>query len=160
VAVLGCDGRQGTIAFARAGAPVGSVDLSSGQLGHARELRATYEVGASVDYLAGDVTALLLGADRFDLGFSSWVFQIVDDLKRSCSDETPKRNRIGDLGPALTVFHPTVSDVHRALVKAGFAVERLVEPGSTDPTDYEEHWSQGPELMATVPPTVAVRASA
>jgi hypothetical protein len=41
-----------------------------------------------------------------------------------------------------------------------FTVERPFEPGSADPDDYEWQWSQKPDLMAQVPPTLAVRAVA
>lgn len=80
------------------------------------------------------------------------------EIARSYFDPEPERKSIGDLDPELTVFHRTVGEIHRALVDAGFAVDRLFEPGSTDPDDYEEQWSHRPELMAKVPPTLAVRA--
>ena len=140
------------------------------------------------------MTALPLVEDRFDLAFSSWVFQMVGDLDscfaeaarvlredgvlffamphpfyelfdpdsgdldRSYFDSTPERKSIGDLDPEMVVFHHTVGEIHRALVDAGFTVDRLFEPGSVDPEDYEEQWSHKPELMAKVPPTLAVRA--
>ena len=140
------------------------------------------------------MTALPLVEDRFDLAFSSWVFQMVGDLEscfaeaarvlrpggtlffamphpfyelfdpdsgdldRSYFDSTPERKSIGDLDPEMVVFHHTVGEIHRALVDAGFTVDRLFEPGSVDPEDYEEQWSHKPELMAKVPPTLAVRA--
>ena len=58
----------------------------------------------------------------------------------------------------MVVFHHTVGEIHRALVDVGFTVDRLFMPDSADPGDYEEQWSHKPELMATVPPTLAVRA--
>lgn len=80
------------------------------------------------------------------------------ELDRSYFDPTPERKSIGDLDPEMVVFHHTVGEIYRALVDAGFTVERLFEPGSDDPADYEEQWSHKPELMAKVPPTLAVRA--
>jgi SAM-dependent methyltransferase len=80
------------------------------------------------------------------------------EIDRSYFDPTPERKSIGDLDPEMTVFHHTVGEIHRALVAAGFAVDRLFEPGSADPDDYEEQWSHKPELMAKVPPTLAIRA--
>ena len=82
------------------------------------------------------------------------------EIARSYFDSTPERKSIGDLDPDMVVFHHRVAEIHRALVDAGFTVERLFEPGSVDPDDYEEQWSQKPELMAQVPPTLAVRAVA
>lgn len=73
---LGCG--QASVGFAREGADrVVGVDISTEQLAHARRLGGTYGVDGRVRFLAGDVTALPLDADRFDLAFSSWVFQIV-----------------------------------------------------------------------------------
>ena len=193
VVELGCGGGQASVGFARrdAGRVVG-VDLSTRQLEHARRLRDHY--GVEAGFLAADVTDLPLADDAFDLAFSSWVFQMVEDLRRcfaeaarvlrpggvlvfavphpfyelfdpesrelerSYFDPEPERKSIGDLEPDLVVFHHTVGEIHGALVEAGFVVERLLEPGSDDPGEYEERWSHVPELMATVPPTLVVRA--
>jgi len=193
VVELGCGGGQASVGFARRGAAsVAGVDLSTRQLEHARRLAGLY--GVDVEFLAGDVTDLPLAADRFDLAFSSWVFQMVEDLEacfaeaarvlrgggtlffamphpfyelfdpetgeidRSYFDSDPERKSIGDLDPDLVVFHHRVGEIHRGLVDAGFVVDRLFEPGADDPDEYEEQWSHKPELMAKVPPTLAVRA--
>ena len=193
---LGCGGGQGSVGLARRGAAsVVGVDLSTRQLEHARHLARLYGVDGVVDFLAADVTTPPLAGDRFDLAFSSWVFQMVADLdaafaearrvlrpdgalcfavphpfyeafdpaahelERSYFDATPERKSIGDLDPDLTVYHHTVAEVHGALVDAGFVVERLLEPGTDDPDAYRAQWSQRPELMAKVPPTLVVRAT-
>lgn len=193
VVELGCGGEQASVGFARHGAErVVGVDLSTGQLDHATRLREAH--GVEVEFLAGDVTALPIEDDVFDVAFSSWVFQQVDDLEncfgeaarvlredgvfvfavphpfyesfdpetreleRSYFDSTIERKSIGDLDPSLVVFHRTIEAYHGALVDAGFVVERLLEPGSDDPTDYREQWSHKPDLMAMVPPTLAFRA--
>lgn len=80
------------------------------------------------------------------------------ELERSYFDDAPERKSIGDVEADLVVFHHTVGAYHRALVDAGFTVERLYEPGTDDPDVYEEQWSHEPELMALVPPTLVVRA--
>jgi hypothetical protein len=51
-------------------------------------------------------------------------------------------------------------DVHDALVDAGFRVERIREPGSPDPDDYEEGpWGEvRPELLAKLPSTLIFEA--
>jgi ubiquinone/menaquinone biosynthesis C-methylase UbiE len=59
-------------------------------------------------------------------------------------------------------YRHRVSDVYNALVDAGFRVERLHEPGSDDPADYEEGpWGcMTPELMSKLPTTLVVEARA
>ncbi len=80
------------------------------------------------------------------------------ELTRSYFETTPERKSIGDLEPALPIFHHTVGAYHRALTEAGFTVDRVLEPGSPDPAEYDEQWSHKPDLMAHVPPTLVVRA--
>lgn len=80
------------------------------------------------------------------------------ELTRSYFDDAPERKSIGDLEADLVVFHRGVGEIHRSLTDAGFVVERVFEPGSDDPADYEAHWSHKPELMAMVPPTLVVKA--
>jgi SAM-dependent methyltransferase len=140
------------------------------------------------------VTELPFADGAFDLAFSSWVFQMVADLRacfaevarvlreggvfvfaiphpfsemfdperkeieRSYFDTEPKRKSIGDIEPDMVIFHRTIGEIHEALVDAGFVVERLLEPGTDDPDEYEEQWSHKPELMMNVPPPLVVRA--
>ena len=80
------------------------------------------------------------------------------ELARSYFDDRPERKSIGDLEPELVVFHRSVADYHRALVDAGFTVDRLLEPGTDDPDGYRKQWSHEPDLMAQVPPTLVFRA--
>ena len=76
---LGCGGGQASVGFARTPTDrVVGVDLSAVQLGHARELRDSYE--ADAEFVAGSVTDLPVGTTEFDLAFSSRVFQMVPDL--------------------------------------------------------------------------------
>lgn len=58
----------------------------------------------------------------------------------------------------LVTFRHTVSGVLSDLVDAGFVVERVLEPGTSDPDDYEPGpWGEMvPELMAKVPSTLIV----
>jgi len=64
--------------------------------------------------------------------------------------------------PDLVTYRWTVSDVYNALVDAGFDVERLLEPGSSDPGDYEPGpWGNSPpELQAKLPGVLVVAATA
>ncbi|MFC7197417.1 class I SAM-dependent methyltransferase [Halosimplex aquaticum] len=65
-----------------------------------------------------------------------------------------------DLGADMVTYRHRVSDVHNALVDAGFRVERVREPGSDDPADYEEGpWGERrPELLAKLPSTLIFEA--
>ena len=193
VVELGCGGGQASVGFAREGAGrVVGIDFSTEQLASARRLRDGYDV--EVAFLVGDVSDIPIESDAFDLAFSSWVYQMVEDLEtafaeaarilrpggtfafaiphpyyeqfdpetheieRSYFDPSPEHKAIGDIEADMVVFHHTVGEVHRALVEAGFVVDRLREPGTDDPEIYREQWSHKPDLMALVPPTLVVRA--
>lgn len=56
-------------------------------------------------------------------------------------------------GADLVTYRNTVADHVNALVDAGFEIERMLEPGSSDPEDYEAGpWGEHPpELTSTVP---------
>jgi ubiquinone/menaquinone biosynthesis C-methylase UbiE len=64
--------------------------------------------------------------------------------------------------PDLVTYRRRVSDVYNALVEAGFDVERMLEPGSSDPDDYEPGpWGNSPpELQAKLPGVLVVAATA
>lgn len=193
VVVLGCGGGQESVGFARHDTrSVTGIDFSIEQLRHANRLRDAYNVEA--DFLAGDVTELPFADSAFDLAFSSWVFQMVDDLEtcfgeaarilreggvfvfaiphpfyemfdpemreieRSYFDAEPERKSIGEIKADMVIFHRKIGEIHEALFDAGFVVERLLEPGTDDPDEYEEQWSHKPELMMNVPPTLVIRA--
>jgi len=194
VVELGCGGAQCGIALAERGAAsVTGVDLSEEQLAYAARLVA--DRGVDVELVQGDVTALPLSAGRFDLAFSAFAFQWIDDLdapfaeaarvlrpggrfvfsvphpfygvfdpetgelSRSYFEPGAERTDYDGIDPTQVVFRRRVSDVHAALRAAGFTVDRLLEPGTSDPDAYEELWSSKPELMAMVPRTLAVRAA-
>jgi SAM-dependent methyltransferase len=56
----------------------------------------------------------------------------------------------------LIVFDRKVGEFHNAAVDAGFDVQRILEPGSDDPDDYDDAplESTQPELMAKIPRTL------
>ena len=168
VVELGCGGGQGSVGTALAGADrVIGVDISEGQLRHARRLRDHY--GVDAEFLQADSTGVPLAADAFDAAFSEAAFQLVADLDAAVrearrvlrpggafylsvmhpfrelidpDDGTPRRGyhapprreiEIDESYDAdLVAFDRTVSELHRALVDAGFAVERVVEPEPED----------------------------
>jgi len=186
---LGCGGGQATVGAARAGvdAAVG-VDFSTEQLRHAERLGEFYGVDAA--FVVGDVTAVPLADDAFDVAFSGWVYFMVEDLasclaearrvlredgllvfdvphpfyelfdpdsrelERSYHASGPRRNVVDeDYDADMVVFDRKVSELHNALVDAGFTVERIIEEGSDDPEDYDDDplESNQPDLMAMVP---------
>lgn len=100
---LGCGGGQGSVGTAELGAEtVVGVDFSDEQLRHARRLRDFY--GVDVEFVKGDVTNLPLADDRFDLGSSEAVFQMVEQLDKALRET---RRVLRDDGVfVLSVPHP------------------------------------------------------
>lgn len=80
-------------------------------------------------------------------------------LERSYHDPGPERTREPGISADQVIYRRRFADIHEALRRAGFRVERLVEPGRADPSEYEEQWASKPELMAMVPRTLILRAS-
>ena len=194
---LGCGGAQHSVAMAWEGAEtVTGVDFSIGQLHHAQRLRDEY--GVEVQFVAGDVVDLPLADDSFDVAFSSWVLQMVEDLD-ACFAEVERILRPGgvflfdvphpfyelfnrethelkfsyhppdrrqfpieeEYGAEMIVFNRKIAELHNLLVDTGFRVERLCEPGSDDPDDYEEGAMETqPELRARIPRSIHFRAIA
>ena len=60
----------------------------------------------------------------------------------------------------LVTYRHTISEIYNALYMAGFDVERILEPGSSDPDDYEMgRWGEyTPELMSKLPSTLIFEA--
>lgn len=186
---LGCGGGQASVGTAQEGADTAvGVDFSAEQLEHARKLRDLYGVDAR--FVFGDVTRLPLADESFDVAFSGWVFQMVEELEAALlearrvlrddgvlvfdlphpfyelfdpttetlerSYHAPSRREIvihEDYESNMVVFDRTVGELHGALVETGFAVRRILEPGSDDPDDYDDDplESTQPDLMAKVP---------
>lgn len=85
---LGCGGAQFGIALAQQGANVTGVDISEEQLNYARELAEEYDV--DIDFIHSSVTNLSDIPDgTFDLAFSAFAFQWVEDL-RACFSEVAR----------------------------------------------------------------------
>ena len=64
--------------------------------------------------------------------------------------------------PDLVTYRRRVSDIYNALEETGFDVDRLLEPGSSDPDDHEAGpWGESPpELRAKLPRVLIVAATA
>jgi SAM-dependent methyltransferase len=118
VVELGCGGGQASVGIAAEGADtVVGVDFSAAQLDHARALRDLY--GVDVRFVAGDVTALPLADDSFDVAFSGWVFQMVERLDE-CLTEARRVLRDGGVlvfdvpHPFYELFDPETATLERS----------------------------------------------
>lgn len=82
---LGCGGGQFGIAVSKRGADVTGIDLSEEQLSYARSNAAEHD--QEIEFIHGSVTDLSMIPDEsFDLAFSAFVFQWVEDLQ-ACFEE-------------------------------------------------------------------------
>ncbi len=124
-----------------------------------------------VYHMIADLETAFAEADRVLRPGGIFVFAIPhpfyalfdpDDetLAGSYFDDTPARKSIGDIEPDLVEYHRSVGEVYDTLVDAGFRVDRIYEPGTTDEDAYREQWSHKPALMTKVPPTLVMRAIA
>lgn len=85
VVELGCGGGQCSIAFAKKGAHVIGVDLSSKQISYARRLASKENV--KVKFIQADIEDLsAIPQGSQDIAFSSYAFQYIKNL-RECLDE-------------------------------------------------------------------------
>ncbi len=79
---VGCGGGQCSIAFARQGATCAGIDLSDTQLEFARSLAQAN--GVAVDFRQGRAEELSsFASDTWDVVFSAYAFQYVEDLQRA-----------------------------------------------------------------------------
>lgn len=100
---LGCGGGQFGIALAQQGATVTGVDISEEQLDYARTLAEEHDV--DIEFLHRSVTDLSgIQDDAFDLAFSAFAFQWVDDLG-ACFREAARVLRDGGR-LVFSVDHP------------------------------------------------------
>ncbi|MFB6081688.1 MAG: class I SAM-dependent methyltransferase [Halanaeroarchaeum sp.] len=103
---------------------------------------------------------------RFVFSMPHPVYGLVDaethHVEESYFDTGRQVTPQDDLDVDMVTYRHRIGDVHNALVGAGFRVERLLEPGSADPGDYEAGpWGERtPELLAKLPSTVVFEARA
>lgn len=108
---------------------------------------------------------LLRAGGRFVFSLPHPVYGLVDPergtVERSYFATGPRVRHDADVGLDMVTYPHTVGDVHGSLRAAGLDVERLLEPGSSDPADYEtDVWEFRPELMSKLPATLVVAARA
>lgn len=100
---LGCGGSQFGIALAQQGANVTGVDISEEQLDYAQKLAEEYDV--DINFVHNSVTDLSnISNGRFDLAFSAFAFQWVEDLGACFSEAARVLNDGGRL--IFSVDHP------------------------------------------------------
>lgn len=115
---LGCGGGQASVGTANEGADtVVGIDFSSGQLEHARRLRELY--GVDVQFISGDVTQLPFADGSFDVAFSGWVFQMIDDIETCLREANRVLREAGVLvfdlpHPFYELFEPTSETLKRS----------------------------------------------
>jgi Methylase involved in ubiquinone/menaquinone biosynthesis len=191
---LGCGGAQFGLALSKAGAEVTGVDIAEEQLAHARDLAAEHD--EQIEFIEASVTNISMIEDgSYDLAFSAFAFQWVEDLrscfseahrvlnpggrlvfsvdhplyrcldpetgelKTSYFDDSPRREYSEEFDTEMVIYRRTVSDIVAALLKTGFSIEALREPGYEDPDSYEsEYGSFQPDRMARIPPTLVMAA--
>jgi len=82
---LGCGGGQFGIAVSKKGADVTGVDLSAEQLAYARDLADAHE--QDIEFVEASVTDMpMIPDDRYELAFSAFTLQWVEDLQ-ACFEE-------------------------------------------------------------------------
>ena len=103
---------------------------------------------------------------RFVFAMPHPVYPLADPdshtVEESYFDTGRQVTQYDDLDRDMVTYRHRVSDVHNALVGAGFRVERIREPGSDDPDDYEAGpWGEEqPALLAKLPSTLVFEARA
>ena len=107
-----------------------------------------------------ETARVLRPGGRFVFAMPHPVYGLADPeshrVEESYFDTGRQVESVEDVETDMVTFRHRVSDVYNALVEAGFRVERMREPGSSDPDDYEEGpWGENrPELLAKLPKTL------
>ncbi|AGB15461.1 methylase involved in ubiquinone/menaquinone biosynthesis [Halovivax ruber XH-70] len=137
---------------------------------------ASFDVAFSgwVYQMVPDLEACLAEARRVLRDDGLLVFDVPHPMYERMDPETntltrsyhadPRREIVidEDYEADMVAFDRKVSTLHNAAVAAGFDVQRLLEPGTADPDDYEDKplESDRPDLKAMVPRTVRFWATA
>lgn len=94
---------------------------------------------------------------RFVFSMPHPVYEVTEGSSHEVTESYFETGRLEITHDGMDVdqvlFRHTVSDVVNALVDAGFVVDRMLEPGTSDPDDYEPGpWGEyTPELMSKLP---------
>jgi len=110
----------------------------------------------------GETHRVLRPGGRFVFSMPHPVYELVDaethEIEESYFDTGRYVLSHEEMDIDQVMFRHTVSGIYNALVEAGFTVERLREPGTANPEDYEPGpWGEfTPALMSNVPPVLVV----
>lgn len=175
--VTGIDFAEGQLAFARALAAEHGVEVEFLQ----RDVRDLSPFADASHDIVFSAFALMYLDDRprvfrevyrvlkpggvFAFSVDHPFFRKIDletlTVVESYNETGPAEDDLGQLG-ATTMYRYRLSDLHNALVDAGFVVERLVEPDSRKRYDKDPWFGRWgvylPKVLDLVPPTVIFKA--
>jgi ubiquinone/menaquinone biosynthesis C-methylase UbiE len=108
-----------------------------------------------------EVCRVLRPGGTFVFSLDHPFFRKVDPetlkLVESYNETGPLRDDRGELGQ-VTIYRYNVGDLHEALVAAGLAVERIIEPDSRKRYSYDPWFGRRgvyfPKILDMVPPTI------
>lgn len=164
---IGCGGAQCSIAFAKQGAKVKAMDISSEQLKFAKALAEKHKV--KIDFYQGDIKNLKpIKSNSQDIVFSAFALHYVDNLLacfkevkrvlkknglfvfsldhpffRTINPKTLKMResyfKTGKITEksGFVMYNHTVSELYNTLIKAGVVVEKIIEPDSRKRYPYD-----------------------
>lgn len=131
--------------------PADSFDVASSE--------AVYQLVADLEEAFGEAHRVLRDGGVFVVSVPHPIYERLDveaeRLERSYYDTSRREIPIDDdYESEMVVFDHRVADLHNALVTAGFAVERLLEPRYYKTRHVDREESDLPELMWEVPGSV------
>lgn len=161
---LGSGGGHSSVAMARQGAHVISVDPSAERLDAVRVACEREEVKVEVHH--NDLADLaFVRADTVDVVLSIYALAAVDNLDRvfrqvhrvlhtGCPFVLSLPHPVWTMGSGSYFSSRTISDVFTSLVRANFRVDTLLEPQATS----RPHGALWEDAMETTPVTLILRA--
>lgn len=111
-----------------------------------------------------EIHRILRSEGRFVFSIPHPIYGVVDSESHAVTESYFDTGRYEisheEMDIVQVMFRHTVSDIFNALVRAGFTVERIHEPGTSDPTDYDPGpWGEfTPDLMSKLPAVLAFEA--
>ncbi len=113
-----------------------------------------------------ETSRVLRSGSRFVFSMPHPFFDLADPETHEIVEsyfDTGRQVRVDErVGhPNLVTYRHRISDIHTALRQAGFVIERVLEPGSPEPSDHEAGpWGESPpELRAKLPRVLVVEAT-
>lgn len=108
-----------------------------------------------------ETARVLRPGGRFVFSTPHPFFDIVDPDTHRVEDsyyETGRQVEADtDVGLDMVTYRHSISEIHDALTDAGFVVDRVIEPGTSNPDDYEPGpWDETPVALQAKLPTEVV----